>query len=148
MTTISNEELIEFCEAVKKLPHHSHKVHQMAVYMLAKLQPPLRKIDLSNLDPRVPVRVWDDGEPPYDAYPLHDFGQIPGFGWEKCTLKTNRWVFNDNGTNPWPEGCFIEAFFDDRSICDGDLCDFVFEHGHSLTVSASRYVGPAEGWTE
>lgn len=145
--TISNEELIAFLKDISGFSLSLRDISAKAEDMLAKLQPPLRKIDLSNLDQRVPVRVQVGNDMTFDVYPCEVGANSPD-KWESHSLKTDRWVFNDTGTNPWPEGCVVEVRNESGYRYTDQANNFRWGAGIDLSIQASRYVGPAAGWTE
>lgn len=147
MSDISNEELIEFLKKVADVNAYTISIADEAEAIIAKLQPPpLKKIDLSNLDPRVPVRVLADYEySPADVFISEGNTLERLLQFDGLTLKTDRWVFNDLGTNPWPEGCVVEVDYTNGSRNAMNVKNINWSR---MKVSASRYIGPAEGWEE
>jgi hypothetical protein len=66
------------------------------------------------------------------------------------SLETGLWVFNHNGTNPWPEGVLVyyklrDAHRESGAPVDARRLNWVLTC-MSTDIIASRAVGLAEGW--
>jgi len=66
------------------------------------------------------------------------------------SLETGIWVFNHNGTNPWPEGVLVyyklrDANMESDAPVDARHLNWVLTYT-SNDIIASRAVGLADGW--
>lgn len=97
-------------------------VHDPNSYKVRRV-PQARTIDWTKLDVTVPVIFWDFEVKETSVSFLKDYRPEQGMrfdtGYEvfECaSLRTDRWVPNVNGENPWPEGVIVEVAFRDDEL--------------------------------
>ena len=150
MDTVTNEEIVKLCESIIYFSETNTEACDAARKILGKIYPKesLKKINVYSLNQRIPLRVWDSRDVPHDIYPDENGELTDPRNVKKTSLKTDKWVFNDKGFNPWPDGCIVVVTFTSGNIRVGSPKNWRWEKDFSNHIISSMFLSPATGWME
>ena len=127
-------------------PQHLPNIYKNPDLYGFRYNPETKIVDLTNLHPSIPVRVWDDyvGGDSAILYPKMKssvyYDEIADYGY--VSLNTGVWVANTEGVNPWPDVCVIDFILRDGSHRIG-LSSEYWRWDHTVSprdIMASRFI--------